>query len=62
MSNRAKKIRPALKHAGYSTTALLPGEDPAAFKKLHQHLIAEHTPRGGYRRNHRALGLAQAKP
>jgi hypothetical protein len=46
MSIRSKKFRSALKHAAYSTTALLPGEDPAAFKKLHQGLIAELSPNG----------------
>src|SRR6266480_3209426 len=46
MSARVKKLHPALKHAGYSTTALLPGEDPAAFKKLHQDLIADLNPNG----------------
>ena len=46
MPDRVKKVRPALKHAGYSTIALLPGEDPAAFKKLHQDLIAELKPDG----------------
>ena len=46
MSVRIKKVHPALKHAGYCTTALLPGEDPAAFKKLHQGLIDEFTPNG----------------
>jgi hypothetical protein len=40
------KVHPALKHAGYSATTLLPGEDPAAFEKLHQVLIAEFTPNG----------------
>jgi hypothetical protein len=40
------KLHPALKHAGYSTTTLLPGEDPAAFEELHQRLTAEHTPNG----------------
>lgn len=43
---RVKKIHPALKHAGYSATTLLPGEDPAAFDKLHQDLIAEFHPDG----------------
>jgi hypothetical protein len=38
--------RALTKHAAYSTTALLPGEDPAAFKKLHQGLIAELIPNG----------------
>ena len=46
MSARVKKFLPALKHAGYSTTALLPGEDPGAFKKLHQDLIVELAPNG----------------
>jgi hypothetical protein len=46
MSVRFKKIHPALKHAGYSATALLPGEDRAAFEKLHRALIAEFTPLG----------------
>jgi hypothetical protein len=46
MPDRVRRIPPALKHAVYSTTALLPGEDPAAFKKLHQGLIAELTPNG----------------
>jgi hypothetical protein len=41
MPVRYKKIHPALKHAGYSATTLLPGEDKAAFEKLHRALIAE---------------------
>jgi hypothetical protein len=41
---RLNKVHPALKHAGYSATTLLPGEDWAAFEKLHQALIAEFTP------------------
>jgi hypothetical protein len=40
-----KKI-PALKHAAYSATTVLPGEDRAAFEKLHRDLIAEFTPIG----------------
>jgi hypothetical protein len=40
------KLHPALKHAGYSATTLLPGEDPAGFEKLHQALIAEFSPVG----------------
>jgi hypothetical protein len=59
---RVKKIHPALKHAGYSATTLLPGEDPAAFDKLHQDLIAEFHPDGplenDYCCDHRALNLA----
>ena len=46
MLTRLEKVHPALKHAGYSATTLLPGEDPAAFEKLHQALIAEFTPNG----------------
>jgi hypothetical protein len=40
------KVHPALKHAAYSATTLLPGEDPAAFEKLHRALIDEFTPIG----------------
>jgi hypothetical protein len=40
------KLHPALKHAGYSATTLLPGEDPAAFEKLHRALIHELAPVG----------------
>ena len=46
MLTRLNKVHPALKHAGYSTTTLLPGEDPAAFKKLRQDLIADLNPNG----------------
>lgn len=41
-----KRLPPALKHAVYSTTALLPGESRAAFEKLHRALIDELSPRG----------------
>jgi hypothetical protein len=37
---------PALKHGGYSGTALLPGEDRVAFEKLHRALIADLVPVG----------------
>jgi hypothetical protein len=40
------KLHPALKHAGYSATTLLPGEDPAAFEKLHRDLVDEFAPVG----------------
>jgi hypothetical protein len=43
---QAKKIHPALKHGAYAATALLPGEDPAAFDKLLEGLIAELAPTG----------------
>jgi hypothetical protein len=43
---RVKKLYPALKHGGYSATGLLPGEDRAAFEKLHRDLISERCPDG----------------
>jgi len=43
---RFKKASPALKHGGYSATGLLPGEDRAAFEKLHLELRAEYRPDG----------------
>jgi hypothetical protein len=46
MLTRLNKVPPALKHAGYSATTLLPGEDVAGFEKLHRALIAEFTPTG----------------
>src|SRR5215831_8570127 len=46
MLTRFNKVHPALKHAGYSATTLLPGEDSAAFESLHRALIAEFTPIG----------------
>jgi hypothetical protein len=46
MLTRFNKVHPALKHAGYSATTLLPGEDSAAFETLHRALIAEFTPVG----------------
>jgi hypothetical protein len=46
MSIRTKEFSPALKHGGYSATALLPGEDPAAFEKLRTDLVAELVPNG----------------
>lgn len=36
----------ALRHGVYSMTAVLPGEDQAAFDKLHRDLIAEYSPDG----------------
>jgi hypothetical protein len=41
-----RKTPPALKHGGYSATAVLPGEDRAAFEKLHRDLVNELTPKG----------------
>jgi len=46
MLTRFNKVHPALKHAGYSATTLLPGEDSAAFESFHRALIAEFTPVG----------------
>src|SRR2546427_13135759 len=46
MLTRLNKVPPALKHAVYSATTLLPGEDSAAFATLHRGLIAEFTPVG----------------
>jgi hypothetical protein len=44
---RNRKISPpALKHGAFSGSALLPGEDPKAFKNLHDDLIAELLPVG----------------
>ena len=43
---RFSKIHPALKHAAYSATTLLPGEDLAAFEKLHRALVTEFSPKG----------------
>jgi len=46
MSVHVKKFRAALKHGAFSATAILPGEDPDAFKELHQNIIAELAPVG----------------
>jgi hypothetical protein len=45
---RKTKKHPALKHAGYSAMALLPGESRADFEKLHADLISEFAPAGAY--------------
>src|SRR5271169_4016172 len=42
MVKQSKQLPPALKHGGYSGMTLLPCEDPAALKKLHEDLIAEY--------------------
>jgi len=41
-----EKSPSALKHGTYSATAVLPGEDRAAFNKLHRSLILEYGPNG----------------
>ena len=46
MSDHVKKFRAALKHGAFSATAILPGEDPVAFKKTHEDIIAELAPDG----------------
>jgi hypothetical protein len=46
MNKQPNRIPSALKHGGYSGMTLLPGEDLAAFKKLHNDLIAEYAPDG----------------
>jgi hypothetical protein len=43
---RVKKLHPALKHAGYSVTSILPGENAAEYEKLRRNLIAEYSPNG----------------
>src|SRR6516162_432423 len=46
MSSRVNKVHPALKHGCYAATAVLPGENRAAFEKFHRRLIADLTPDG----------------
>src|ERR1700733_5136879 len=46
MGKRGNRISPALKHGAYSGTTLLPGEDPAAFERLHNDLFSELAPVG----------------
>jgi hypothetical protein len=46
-----RKLHSAVKHAGFSPTTLLPGEDPAAFEKLHERLTAELAPAGPLEQN-----------
>ena len=46
MSVQVKKLHPALKHAGYAATGVLPGENTAEFEKLHRDLIVEFSPNG----------------
>ena len=47
MVDRVKKPS-ALKHGAYSTTAVLPGEDRAAYERLHRELAAELRPNGTF--------------
>jgi hypothetical protein len=46
MGNQSRQTHSALKHGGYSGVTLLPGEDSAAFEKLHKDLITEYAPHG----------------
>ena len=46
MPDGFKKRYPALRHAAYSATTILPGENAAEFEKLHKGLIAEYSPEG----------------
>jgi hypothetical protein len=46
MSVHVKKFHAALKHGAFSATTILPGEDPTAFKKTHEDIIAELAPDG----------------
>ncbi len=41
-----KKLHPALQHAAYSATTILPGESATEFEKLHKDLVAEFNPDG----------------
>jgi hypothetical protein len=47
MAAREKKLYSALKHAAYSSTTILPGEEEGAFEKLRQELMDEFSPTGG---------------
>ena len=51
MSGQDKMGHPALKHAGYSATTLLPGESAADFESLHRKLISEFNPNGALEDN-----------
>jgi hypothetical protein len=46
MNKRANRIPPALRHGVYSGMALLPGEDPVAFQKFRDEILAEYQPVG----------------
>jgi hypothetical protein len=46
MSVQNNRRRNALKHAGFSATSILPGEDAAEYEKLHQALVSEFRPTG----------------
>jgi hypothetical protein len=46
MVARIKISHPAFKHGGHSAVSVLPGENRAAFEKLHEDLIVEYDPSG----------------
>lgn len=46
MAIQQKKYPPALKHAGFSATTILPGESVKEFAKFHRSLIDELNPNG----------------
>ena len=46
MGKRTKNVPSALKHGGFAGTTILPGEDEAAFDKLHHDLSVEFAPNG----------------
>jgi len=51
VNKKDHKLRPALKHGGYSGTTLLPGEDASAFEKLLKDLVSEFAPAGPLERD-----------
>ncbi len=48
MTIRVNRVPTAFKHGLYSSTTVLPGEDPEAFEKLHRDLITEFNPNGPF--------------
>ena len=46
VGKRTKNVPSALKHGGFAGTTILPGEDEAAFDKLHHDLSVEFAPNG----------------
>jgi hypothetical protein len=56
--SKGNRVPPALKHGGYSAKTILPGENPAEFKRLHRDIIAELCPNGVIE-HHIATSIAQ---
>lgn len=48
---KQRRLPTALKHGAYCQTGLLPGEDAAAFQKLHDDLVVEFSPSGPVEEN-----------